>query len=892
MVNDFIGKSANDTKIEIGDVLSRQYRVVKEIKKDDFGTTYEVVTKHTGDTLTLTIIPETIAQNAAALKRIKDSVLSVSTLSEENLVGVFSSGEHLGMQYFVTGYFSDTDLAGYLATNDKLSARETIRILTHVGPALASAHSQGMVHGDVRPNQFWCKKGGPRIDVRLGGISVAYELRDSLARVTGIELPDTNIYRAPECLLGKPPDALADQYSLAACCYEFLSGMPPFVPPGLSDKILNQPPAPISDLPDEINEVLQRGLSKNIGERYGDCAAFAAALLIPLNKIAEPDFIAEPEEEAEEVVLEARPERNKDRFGPLLFLLPLILLVLLLLDIRFAIFGFAQAIGRRTFTNVPIVPTKKPTKKPTRKPTPKATPTPLPTPSATKTAATTASANIEPTSKPTPTPPPTPASLKLMGAPASATIKLLSGLPTGPPPQELSFGAVIDEILPGRYFIVASAEGFIEQSKLIDLKPGGSTTINIELEEIPKIPPTPTVAPTKPTPPVAATTPPPSVTPKPVTKKPIVTKAPTPTQKPVPLTFERVTGPGKLKGAVAKPQSSKLTSGKLPRATKMAGRVIKPTKKPVLRVTSTMEVEGAKASAKTTEIYDISTLEKPTSPRKKVEESPLSGPIGTTVPWGPRAMSLFDRNHRRRVITRNSKGMRLAWIPSGSFYRGSPAGETGRQGYEGPRQRIALKKGFWLGVYEVTRRQYAYVMGGRFESGANLPQTSITWHEAQAFCERLTDLERKAGILPPDVSYTLPTETMWEYACRATTEESRYGSPIDAIAWYSGNSQGKLKNIGGKKANKWGLHDMLGNASEWCADVWVTRYAPDPENAPEPRTLPFVFDAPMGRVWRGGASIDNGPSCRAAFRRWGDPDKRSPFLGFRISCIKGDLSSM
>ena len=206
--------------------------------------------------------------------------------------------------------------------------------------------------------------------------------------------------------------------------------------------------------------------------------------------------------------------------------------------------------------------------------------------------------------------------------------------------------------------------------------------------------------------------------------------------------------------------------------------------------------------------------------------------------------------------------------------------------------RIRFKRGFWFGAYEVTRRQFAFLMGTRYGKGPNLPMTSITWHEAQEFCDILTQKERKAGILPKDVRYTLPTETMWEYACRAGTSDSRYANKVEAIAWFSGNSKAGLKVVGRRRPNKWGLYDMLGNAREWCSDIWLTRYAPDPSNAPEPRTLPFTFDAPMGRVWRGGSAIDHAPTCRAAFRRWGDPDKRSPFLGFRVAFVKGEIYSM
>ena len=94
------------------------------------------------------------------------------------------------------------------------------------------------------------------------------------------------------------------------------------------------------------------------------------------------------------------------------------------------------------------------------------------------------------------------------------------------------------------------------------------------------------------------------------------------------------------------------------------------------------------------------------------------------------------------------------------------------------------------------------------------PALSITYHHAQEYCKWLS---RKTGR-----KYRLPTEAEWEYACRAGRDEAMSREELDAAAWHAGNSaekehpHGKSHLVGKKKPNAWGLHDMLGNAWEWC----------------------------------------------------------------------------
>ena len=112
--------------------------------------------------------------------------------------------------------------------------------------------------------------------------------------------------------------------------------------------------------------------------------------------------------------------------------------------------------------------------------------------------------------------------------------------------------------------------------------------------------------------------------------------------------------------------------------------------------------------------------------------------------------------------------------------------------------------------------------------------------------------------------YRLPTEAEWEYACRAGTTGPQYG-PLDEIAWYRGNSDERIHDVGGRTPNPWGFHDMLGNVWDWCWDVY------DAE----------VYGS--YRVLRGGGWFDEHWSCRASARRRSHPTFQVDDVGFRVA---------
>ncbi|MEN9974948.1 MAG: hypothetical protein RLZZ282_954, partial [Verrucomicrobiota bacterium] len=215
--------------------------------------------------------------------------------------------------------------------------------------------------------------------------------------------------------------------------------------------------------------------------------------------------------------------------------------------------------------------------------------------------------------------------------------------------------------------------------------------------------------------------------------------------------------------------------------------------------------------------------------------------------------------------------VRMCWIPTGEFLMGSPAGEVEHEEDE-TQHRVAIRQGFWLAKTETTQAQWRAVMGNNPSAfkGNDLPVEKVSWNEIagpSGFIEKAN----QAG----SGRFSLPTEAQWEYACRAGTTGPAAGD-LDAMAWYSKNSGGETHPVAGKKPNAWGLHDMLGNVFEWCAD-WYGDYPSGPV------TDPLGAVSGSYRVRRGGGWGYDAGYCRVANRRNSYPTGSYFSIGFRLA---------
>ena len=258
--------------------------------------------------------------------------------------------------------------------------------------------------------------------------------------------------------------------------------------------------------------------------------------------------------------------------------------------------------------------------------------------------------------------------------------------------------------------------------------------------------------------------------------------------------------------------------------------------------------------------------------------------------WQTKTESITRAGYRQELT--KEIAITMLQIPAGEFQMGSSDKEVDRSTSEGPQHRVQLQS-FFLGQTPVTQAQWKLVAGwpklavdlnpqpSRFK-GANRPVEQVSWEEAMEFCRRLSQRT--------ELSYTLPSEAQWEYACRAgTTTPFAFGDTLTPdLANYEGNYtygsgpkgtyREKTTDVGSFLANAWGLQDMHGNVWEWCLDHWHENY----QGAPSDGT-PWVNGGDEAlRLLRGGSWVDAPRDCRSAARSWRPQDVRSNIVGFRL----------
>jgi formylglycine-generating enzyme required for sulfatase activity len=181
-----------------------------------------------------------------------------------------------------------------------------------------------------------------------------------------------------------------------------------------------------------------------------------------------------------------------------------------------------------------------------------------------------------------------------------------------------------------------------------------------------------------------------------------------------------------------------------------------------------------------------------------------------------------------------------------------------------PAHAVTFPEPFYMAKFLTTQEQYQQVKGANpssFKSSKDHPVDSVCWTDAQEFCKKVSEFTKQ--------NVRLPTESEWEYSCRAGSATTYYSGDaekdLDCVAWYHGNSNGTTHPVGQKAPNAFGLYDMHGNLWQWCQDWWKRDIYTDDY-----------------RVLRGGSWGSDPFHCRSTLRAGLDPNHYTRDLGFRV----------
>lgn len=215
-------------------------------------------------------------------------------------------------------------------------------------------------------------------------------------------------------------------------------------------------------------------------------------------------------------------------------------------------------------------------------------------------------------------------------------------------------------------------------------------------------------------------------------------------------------------------------------------------------------------------------------------------------------------------------------LPAGRFMMGSSSTEADRESNEGPLHQVTFRNAFAVGKYEVTGDEWDACVAEQGCPGPPIqlgrhPATNINWTKARAYADWLS---AKTGQ-----RYFLPSEAEWEYAARAgTTTPWNTG---DAVIGDDANIMDQFKQavpVGGFPANAFGLHDMIGNVSEWTLDCHNVGYFGVPTDGGAAMTPNCPQRAIRGGYW---SSLPR--YVRSAYRPGIEPKTESPAIGFRVT---------
>ena len=267
--------------LQIGDLLAGRYEILQLLGEGGMGAVYKAADRELDRFVALKVIRPELASNPSILARFKQELLLAHQVTHRNVIRIYDLGEAEGVKFITMEFIEGKDLRSLIREKQKFAPEEAVEVIQQVCQALDAAHSVGVIHRDLKPQNIM-QDGSGRILVMDFGLARTLE-GDGMTQTGAIV--GTMEYMSPEQALGKDLDQRSDLFALGLILYEMLTGKTPFHAESALASLIKRTQEraiPVSEIdaqiPGALSGIVSKCLERDLKERYQSAAAILADL--------------------------------------------------------------------------------------------------------------------------------------------------------------------------------------------------------------------------------------------------------------------------------------------------------------------------------------------------------------------------------------------------------------------------------------------------------------------------------------------------------------------------------------------------------------------------------------------------------------------------------------